>query len=303
MADIVLKDRNGNDVTYEGIKTVTFDTPTEGVQATFTEGVAVDGLEIVPDFSGGDMPVTAPDGTLVKSATIKKPGTLTPENVRNGVDVGGVSGTFIGDTEAVEATLSMADGNQVISPTAAGKVLSGVTIKKPETLIPENIAEGVDIAGIIGTLAGGGANVIYASGTFANPTVGDYSISHNLGVTPDIVIIYTTEFTSVSTADVLRFFLGFSAAFSQAIDTTLIGFNLRNRYATTTGGYKVYRESVSAIHGGSFGAVYIDSEKPGYTGIVYGANNESFILNNASGASGYVDTALTYNWLAIGGLT
>jgi hypothetical protein len=94
MPDIILKDRNGNDVTYEGIETVTFDTTTQGKQATFTAGVAVEGLEIVPDFSGGDMAVAAGEGALVKSAIIKTPENLAPENIRNGARVGGVEGAF-----------------------------------------------------------------------------------------------------------------------------------------------------------------------------------------------------------------
>ena len=176
---IVLKDRNGNDVAYYGIETVTFDTTTEGKQQTYTKGVAVEGLEIVPDFSGGDMAINAPDGTLVKSATIKKPDTLTPENVRNGREIGGVAGTFIGDTEAVEVDLSMADGDQVVSPTTDGKVLSGVTIKKPETLIPENIAEGVDIAGITGTLAAGGGSKVPVFSTVKTFNLGPFTAGND----------------------------------------------------------------------------------------------------------------------------
>lgn len=158
MADIVLKDRNGNDVTYEGIKTVTFDTPVEGVQSTFTEGVAVENLEIVPDFTGGDMPIAAPDGTLVKSATVKKPGTLTPENVRNGVEIGGVIGTLpvFDILENLPVALDFSGGNQpIVAP--EGKAVKSAIIQRPENLLPENIAEGVDIAGITGTLAAGGS--------------------------------------------------------------------------------------------------------------------------------------------------
>lgn len=152
MADIVLKDRNGNDVTYKGIETVTFDTPTEGEQITFTEGIKAE--KSVPlDMSGGNQTITSDEGTLLSRVTVEKPDTFTPENIRNGVEIGGILGTLIGDTEEQTQALAMADGDMVIEPSEAGKVLSKVTIQKPETLVPENIAEGVDIAGIIGTLA------------------------------------------------------------------------------------------------------------------------------------------------------
>ena len=155
---IVLKDRNGNDVAYYGIETVTFDTTTEGKQQTFTKGEAVEGLEIEPDFSGGDMAVVAPDGKLVKSATVKKPEALVPENIREGENVAGVVGSaFVPVLETAEVELDLAAGDQTVVPSATDKVLTEVVIRKPETLVPENIAEGVTIAGIgPGTHSGGG---------------------------------------------------------------------------------------------------------------------------------------------------
>lgn len=160
MADIVLKDRDGEDVTYSGIETVTFDTPTEGEQATFTFGVEMTGVEVPLSMADGDQQLAVPDGYLVKAATIKKPETLVPENIRNGTTVAGVVGEFIGDTEETAVELYMADGDQTVLPSADGKVLSKVVITKPETLIPENIAKDVEIGGVVGTHEGGGGNEI-----------------------------------------------------------------------------------------------------------------------------------------------
>lgn len=93
---IVLKDRNGNDVTYEGIETVTFDTPVENETATFTLGVEQKGLEVALNLKDGDQPVKADTGHLLKKLTIKKPESLKPENIRFGENVGGVDGAFKG---------------------------------------------------------------------------------------------------------------------------------------------------------------------------------------------------------------
>lgn len=155
---IVLKDRNGNDVKYYGIETVTFDTTTKGKQQVYTKGVAVDNLEIVPDFSEGDMAVNAPAGVLVKSAIIQKPADLSPENVRKGKSIAGIDGDFIGDTEEVTVELNMAEGDQEITPSAPGKVLSHVVVNKPISLTPMNIAEGINIAGVTGTYKGADEN-------------------------------------------------------------------------------------------------------------------------------------------------
>lgn len=53
-------------------------------------------------------------------------------------------------TEEKTVELALADGNQVLTPTA-GKNFSKVTITKPATLLPENIKKGVIIAGVVGT--------------------------------------------------------------------------------------------------------------------------------------------------------
>lgn len=162
---IILKDRKGEDVPYYGIETLTLDTTTEGKQQTFTKGVAVEGLEIVPDFSTGDMAIVAAEGTLVKSAVIRKPEGLSEENIRYGTEVAGIVGTLIGDTEEVTVELDMADGDQVIEPSAENKVISKVTVKKPEALTPANIAEGVNIGGVVGKAGAYTVRVIDYDGT------------------------------------------------------------------------------------------------------------------------------------------
>lgn len=93
--------------------------------------------------------------------------------------------------EPVEATVDVdwSGGDMVVTPDE-GKVFSSVNIPAPENLVPENIAEGVNIAGIIGALtAGGGSNVRLASGSFRGIRT-PYTVEHNLGVIPDFVISY-----------------------------------------------------------------------------------------------------------------
>lgn len=60
-----------------------------------------------------------------------------------------------GETEEVTVDLSMADGDQVIMP-SAGKSISKATVTKPSTLIPANIKKDVNIGGVIGAYEGGG---------------------------------------------------------------------------------------------------------------------------------------------------
>ena len=57
--------------------------------------------------------------------------------------------------EAKTVELSMPSGDQTVSPNG-GKFLSAVTVKKPATMLPENIKKGVSIGGVVGTLESGG---------------------------------------------------------------------------------------------------------------------------------------------------
>lgn len=60
-------------------------------------------------------------------------------------------------TEEKTVELSMPSGDQTVIP-SAGKFLSAVTVKKPATMLPENIKKGVSIGGVVGTLESGGGS-------------------------------------------------------------------------------------------------------------------------------------------------
>ena len=155
MPDIVLKNKKGEDVTHEDIETVTFDTPIENEQAIFTYGQAVSGVELIPNFAEGDQVIAETQGVLVRSGVIKKPETLVAENIKSGVEIAGVTGEFEGNAlENVPIALDLSEGNQTITA-PEGYLVKSAIIQKPETLIPSNIAEGVDIGGVVGTFQGG----------------------------------------------------------------------------------------------------------------------------------------------------
>lgn len=86
--------------------------------------------------------------------------TVYPGMLAKGITAHDKSGAQITGTLEVPATeermveLSMPSGNQVILPTS-GKVMSKVTVQKPDTLLPENIKKAVVIGGVTGTLEAG----------------------------------------------------------------------------------------------------------------------------------------------------
>lgn len=86
--------------------------------------------------------------------------TVYPGMLAKGITAHDKSGAQITGTLEVPATeermveMSMPSGNQVILPTS-GKVMSKVTVQKPDTLLPENIKKAVVIGGVTGTLEAG----------------------------------------------------------------------------------------------------------------------------------------------------
>lgn len=219
---IVLKDRNGNDVAYYGIETVTFDTTTEGKQQTYSKGVVAEGVEVTLALADGDQVIQAADGYLVKEATIKKPENLLPENIRKGENVAGVPGDFEGNfIEGVEITPDFSEGDQTFTAPDGYGVKSGV-IKKPENLLPENIKDGENVAGVVGTHKGGGEmddenllNFIYT----INPQDSYISV---VNMNADRIIETSSDPSNVYIPDTIA---GYSVSFDGQV-------NFSNRYGS-----------------------------------------------------------------------
>lgn len=125
---IITRDRDFNETEHYGIETVTFDT-TDGGTQVFSKGQAVEGVEIALDFSGGeDMTVNAADGTLIKSAVIKKPADLVPEKIAKGEKIAGIEGT---DEPVLETLEVKENGTFTPSEGVDGFSIVTVDVKSP----------------------------------------------------------------------------------------------------------------------------------------------------------------------------
>lgn len=194
MPDVKIKNYNGEYIAYKDVEKLHLSAADSDELVPFSYGEAVSDVPVPLDLADGDQTLEAPAGTLVKSAVIQKPETLVAGNIRNGVEIAGVTGTLealVSEGKAIE--LDFSNGDMVVTPDS-GKAFSQVSIPKPANLTPDNIAEGVNIAGIIGTLAaGGGGGNIKTYYAMYNSTAGTLTINHNLGVIPDIVIAYVNN--------------------------------------------------------------------------------------------------------------
>lgn len=311
---------------------------TEGGLREYSYGAALTDMEIPLDLTSGNQPLAAPDGYLVKTATILKPDTLLPENIKSGVEIAGVVGDYVPDTEEVTVELDMTEGDQAIEP-SEGKLLAKATVKKPETLVPENILQGVEIGGVVGSAVaeveteektveldfssgdmaveptegkflsrvdipkpetllpeniakdvmiagilgthegsgGGGVESKFAvkSGSFKATVDGVQTITHDLGVQPEVMFLYTTG--SVETSGII----------------------VLNGYCE-----KIKAEQVVELKTSS-GSIFIrftigvDSKADYSYGQFKNVNPVTF---DVGGGTAKITTGITYYWTVIGGI-
>ncbi len=95
--NVKLKNKNGEDVIYSGIATVSLDGE-DGNKKTFSLG-SLKEQTIALDFSNGNQEVSAADDELFEKVIIEQPETFKAENIAQGVIIAGIEGTFEGARE------------------------------------------------------------------------------------------------------------------------------------------------------------------------------------------------------------
>ena len=185
--------------------------------------------------------------------------------------------------ETVEQTveLDFSGGDVEVTP-AEGQAFSKVTVPVPGNLLPENIAEGVSIAGIIGTLVagGGGAAPVCKTGYFV-PTAAStgYTVTHGLGVVPDIVVVIACSKTITATNIVTGAFGLSSALIAKGCEGLIC--STTNMLSVITG----MEDSTSSMR---------------QYGAIRSANENNFQLG---GSTWKLGASIDYEWVAIAGLT
>jgi hypothetical protein len=152
--------------------------------------------------------------------------------------------------ETVEKTveLDFSVGPMTVTP-GAGQAFSQVHIPVPKGLAPDNIAEGVDIAGIIGIFAASGGAKI-AHGSFKAKSTTE-KIYHNLDAWADIVVAYTEE--QVGSGSLIGY-LSMRTWLCNALGTSYGGIGFKSGQTSTvrSTGTAVWYDSVSFYPYSSF---------------------------------------------------
>lgn len=129
---IVLKDRTGTGIEYEGVEGVrVFDK--DGNAHVFVPPVETEEKTVDLDFSGGAMEVTPTAGKLLSKVGIPVPANLLPENIAKDVDIAGVVGTHEGGGSGGDTLCPFiafkVDNHRVTNTTATKTFTTNVTLK------------------------------------------------------------------------------------------------------------------------------------------------------------------------------
>ena len=107
----------------------------------------------------------------------------------------------------VELTVTPGKDSQIYVP-ENGNTYSKVTVNGDSDLVPENIKEGIDIFGVIGSLKEGVKGIDSGVVTITSTTE-TITVEHNLGVVPKEYILYSDTMTGdKSVGTTLEFALG-----------------------------------------------------------------------------------------------
>lgn len=174
---------------YVGIEGFTVNKPTDLIPENIPLGKSICGVEgsyeqIIPDpvletvdilpksFPTIVNPSEGYDG--IGKVTVMSPDHLVAENIKAGVTIAGIEGTYDNTTPVEEKTVQATAFPTVVEP-QSGHALSKVTVTAPENLSAENIASGVTIAGVTGTFEGTPGMTLYEIPsnriTLTNPSV------------------------------------------------------------------------------------------------------------------------------------
>lgn len=108
--------------------------------------------EVVPtSFPTVVEPPEGYDG--LSKATVNAPENLSAENIKAGVDIAGVVGGYDPQPNLDTVTLTLTVLPTTVVADAGYDGLKRVNVKKPETLVPENVKKNISIAGVTGTYA------------------------------------------------------------------------------------------------------------------------------------------------------
>lgn len=191
----------------------------DGYKPVIVKSIQTETPTVNLSLASGNQTVNASSGKYIKSLTITKPSTLIASNIKSGVNIAGVNGSYEFKTQDKTFTPTQTGGSVsadsgydglgvvTVNPVPLGnktdvplnfynqtagtiadsqniysdenKFMTWASVSRPSTLIAENIKKDINVAGIIGTLESGGSSFPLFTGLFRFYTAPVISIENN----------------------------------------------------------------------------------------------------------------------------
>ena len=136
----------------------------------------------------------------LSSATVDAPLNLESGNIRKGVEIAGVVGSFENVIQGQEKTVKAESFPVELVPDRGFQGLTKATVTAPDNLAGENIREGVTIAGVEGTYTGAGDAkfTAYLNSTITEVTASDWGDATSV---PDYTLYARDELKTLIMSD------------------------------------------------------------------------------------------------------
>ena len=151
-----------------------------GITGTYVTPISTESKTITDiSFASGNYKVTPSAGKYLESVTVNRPSTLEAGNIKSGVSIAGVEGTYTGTFSGTKELTNLTTYD--VSGFKYAKVTDA-------NLIASNIREGVQILGLTGTYIG-------ADYTLQSKTIAADFSAGSMNITPDSGYDYLSDVT------------------------------------------------------------------------------------------------------------
>lgn len=96
------------------------------------------------DMANGNQIITPDDGKTMTEATVLKPATMAAENIKSGVNIGGVVGSLVGKLPEEEKTITITENGTTEVNATDGKVMTKVVVTTNVAIDNNKIGQIVD---------------------------------------------------------------------------------------------------------------------------------------------------------------
>ena len=242
-----------------------------GVTGTLEVKKEEEAKEVDLAMGSGDQTITPASGKVLSSVVVKKPATFAVENVKKGIDIGGVIGTLEPQKEEEAGTATItANGVQTFSPTS-GKVFSKFTATV-NVALPTLNAPTISLSGHTLTITNPASNGNFVTKfkVFSNGTALTEATIKGSATTVDLSTLFTAAGTYSITAKAS------AAAFNDSAESSAVSYTVYSVAITNSSSIDIsVWDSKTHILGDIRGG--LSKTFPCKTGtlIIYGNNSDS----------------------------